>query len=462
MESSARICPTISCLGSIAARISSKGKAPLGFLSIFDWLSVSVTPAVSIGFGKDNCVVIQILPGRPIAPQTALQLLSGVVPELLDCQILGFDGIEGVEFWRVEGFHEHLLFESLDSFVNFTVESSQGASSITITSPYGSDYLYPGYSDRTEVESALAWTRIGSPFRDKDYLLTWNVPNDSFQIAPPQRPNISAPELSFSAKLDISPDVRARLVVSPALSSKELVLSKNGRILQRSVMPKSVTRLLPLEAGYYCEVDWRSFKTAADGSLVIAGDVRDLKAKAYERLTAAFATVHFKDFYEQVRSKELEREADELERRKGILLRSRFVYFGDQLVFHEPTSENDVVVLLSKFEGLRALPMQRFQLLEYTPREGIDAIANIRVFPEEQDDLFEPIECEFSFDNFLLHGHPAEHVRYVLCWTIGSMRPRHLSRDDHHRWLWRFVMGKHHLRIFEMRQFPGVEIKENT
>src|SRR3990172_4126090 len=110
-----RECPTVNCLGSLASRILARKRDLLAFLHVFDWIPSAVSPRVSVGFMSTNQLAIQIVPLRRITREMGLRLLSGVIPELLDSHLLKVGGIEGTEDWIVEGHHERLTFESLES-----------------------------------------------------------------------------------------------------------------------------------------------------------------------------------------------------------------------------------------------------------------------------------------------------------------------------------------------------------
>jgi hypothetical protein len=458
-------CPTVGCLGSLSSRILARKHDILACLHVFDWTGAGTTPAVSIGFMAENRLAIQLIPVRRLDAEVSFHLLSGVVPEILDSHLLTLSAVDDAENWLVEDCHRRLRFDSMESSVQFRRQASRGGEgSILLVSPFGKNLFRPEFSDLALISKRLAATCMGSPFRDRDHNVKWEIPNESHQIRVPQRPWVAhEPEIKYECNVPLQHDAaRCVLFISDTLSSKELVLAKRGRIVHRVSFPSSVARAIPLKFGCYCEVDWVELPTAADGSAILAEEVHRITLNVHESIRELLSSKSFEKFYDGARAAALARQADLLRARKENLKKSSFVSCRGEILFHEPASENDVVILLSKLEAMSGLPFHYFRLLEYTPREGIDAIVNIRIAPEEQDDVLEPLECEYSFDNFLLHEHPLEHVRYVVCWTIGSMRPKELRNDPLRSWLWFYTSGAHQLRVMEMKKFPGIQVKETT
>lgn len=457
------VCQTVNCLGALASSIVAQKRDTLAFMHIFDWTGAGSRPRVHIGFADGNRLSIELHPGRPISAKLASHLLSGVIPELLDSEMLTIGGVEGREDWVLANGHGLLTFDNLDSSVPYQVRTTGHTEGfVRVINPFGSNHLHPECSAFEAIVHRLSRTALGSPFRDRDHQVQWLLPHSSALLRVPGRPVVEEGEnLSQKALLVPTEGVRGMLVVSSGLTTRELHLAKGGRLVHRLRIPKPLVAAIAREdLGCYAEVDWYGLHTAIDDSLVFDDNTEDLIREAFRAVEAAAADVDFIEFLEELKSVRLALQADDLERRKSALRSSRYVYVGDELMFHEPRSENDVVILLSKLEGRGALPFHLFTLLEYTPQQGIDAISNVRVFAEEQDDLLEPLECEYTFANFLAHEHPLEHVRYVICWSVGDYSTRGLERDGLNPWLYIYRAGGYHIRVFEMRSFPRIQIRE--
>jgi len=126
-------------------------------------------------------------------------------------------------------------------------------------------------------------------------------------------------------------------------------------------------------------------------------------------------------------------------RQDALRARARLYYTGKELGC-VPESENEVVVLLAKLEAIGGIPVPLFRLLEYTPRQGIDALGDFQLSEAAAPERFAPIEIEFHFENFWRHGHAVEQVRLIVCWAFRSESTgAEAPFKKHEEWLYTYT-----------------------
>lgn len=122
-----------------------------------------------------------------------------------------------------------------------------------------------------------------------------------------------------------------------------------------------------------------------------------------------------------------------------------------------PTSEMGAVGLFHILEGRNALPFALFRSRAWSGHEGIDVIADVQIRDTDHLAAGVPVEFEFTFDNFIRHGHPHEHVRLVVCWGLGTRHHGKLHPTSK-PWLYEYVNRAERLPVVVMKEFPGITI----
>jgi hypothetical protein len=130
-------------------------------------------------------------------------------------------------------------------------------------------------------------------------------------------------------------------------------------------------------------------------------------------------SVAFKNFQDRERRAAREQSARKLHRRKDRVEQAEKIFVAGQAVFQVPSNENETVCLFMKLEGLKCLPLD-INLLEYTPRDGIDAIGHFRRTKTASQTRYACIEFEHSLESYLDHGHPAEQTDLIICWDYDA------------------------------------------
>ena len=133
------------------------------------------------------------------------------------------------------------------------------------------------------------------------------------------------------------------------------------------------------------------------------------------------------------------------------------VYWNGKELMCAPLAEAEVVCLLSKMELLpNALPLANFKIREYTPKSGIDALADYQINSGSRTETLSPVELEYSFENFLTHQHPPEQVGMVICWSMGFQIGKNMTRVE--PGLYQYRENTNQLWVIVMSEILGVEV----
>ena len=161
----------------------------------------------------------------------------------------------------------------------------------------------------------------------------------------------------------------------------------------------------------------------------------------------------------KLRDAEVERQAVVLNTRVSYAKASEVVYWKDHVVGCVPQSELATVALISKLEGMDALPFARYDSLAWASHEGIDAIVDLQFKPDDALMSFVPVEYEFVFANFIIHGHPIQHAKLIICWDDNN--DARLT-DGSAPWLRNYTVGGVTAPVLVLRRLPGITVRKPT
>jgi len=159
----------------------------------------------------------------------------------------------------------------------------------------------------------------------------------------------------------------------------------------------------------------------------------------------------------------LARRRIQLEDRIRTSKRSSQIFYKSEVLMNIPTAETGTVALFHILEGRGGLPFDFFRTRSWTPKVGIDAIADFRLTSGELLQEHTPVEFEYLFDNYITHKHEPEHTHLIICWTVrdGSQRNPRLARHRLGRgWLWNYRSENGiEVPVAEIRHFPDLTIQ---
>ncbi len=116
-------------------------------------------------------------------------------------------------------------------------------------------------------------------------------------------------------------------------------------------------------------------------------------------------------------------------------------------------SEIDTLAIFWKLEALDLLPFAKFVTWEHTNKDGIDVIASFQIDDESASENFVPVEFEYSFENFMSHGHNPKQTKCTICWMIQN--PSILRKIN--EYLYFYDAEGVSIPVYQIEQFPGLQ-----
>jgi hypothetical protein len=211
----------------------------------------------------------------------------------------------------------------------------------------------------------------------------------------------------------------------------------------------------------HVETEWYYGK-----ELVNVVSTEEALAKLKSELTSLVEKDQYKTFYNSVIANEIKLAAQQLNQRIHSLQESEHVYTksGD-IVFKKPTNENELVALYMKLEGLRLFPVGLdLKVVEYTPKKGIDSIGNFRLDATAHISVFQPIEFEYTLENYFAHEHPISQTKLIVCWHIDDENSINETCEiitTSHDWLIKLKLKDEILPVILISKFNTFNIKHS-
>lgn len=125
---------------------------------------------------------------------------------------------------------------------------------------------------------------------------------------------------------------------------------------------------------------------------------------------------HIEQTVLELSRKQIELARARLQTRESLLRKKHSVWVKGRHIGFEPASENELVILSAKLELLIAKELPSFKILEYTPKRGIDAIAEFS-FPDDAPARWHFVEFEHYANSTLVHAHRFEQFQALVCWV---------------------------------------------
>ena len=169
----------------------------------------------------------------------------------------------------------------------------------------------------------------------------------------------------------------------------------------------------------------------------------------------------YQDFLKGVDENRRQSTAHALNARQNRLLKQGNIYVNGSWYMSTPTCENELVALYMKLEGAKQLPIE-CKILEYTSREGIDALANFRITDIEAFNRAAPVEFEYYLENFIAHEHFPGQVKLIICWDFSDGQNLELSSHPlvNEQWLKEINLIGYSVPTLLLSKVPGLEVRE--
>ncbi len=390
-------------------------------------------------------------------------IANGVVVEIFRCKTMVFCSPDG-----------NLLTADIDEYHRLVPRTNLLEFSIsTATQPAGI-YLY-GFcgtklpsemGSKEKVQQALGsytWFNTASYAR-YNHKLTWKCLGDEtvFQGktlgGAAQR---SATELSFEKQQSLNCGTnnvgKVKFGTHFGLAKNILVHGRFGELdpVQHSDFWQEINRISG--CNWYIEFDEGSLRMRYHQELTPSLMVATILGEILTLFRNIILTLDFQHYLRTLQLEVVKFSAAKLKERQEKARTRAKVYWKGQELMCAPQAEAEVICLLSKMEVLpNALPLANFMIQEYTPKSGIDALANYQIKTGSRSESLIPVELEYSFENFLSHQHPPEQVGMVICWSVGSLMTKNMTRVE--PGLYQYRENTNQLWVIVMCEILGVEV----
>jgi hypothetical protein len=438
--------------GDIANYLETRG-SPLGLTRVINFMPGTSAWLFSFRIDETGLVIAEVRPD-PVAEIPWQDLVTGLIPELLNCDRLEFaDGKQRVELVGLRGY-----LGARSASHKLPEPTSAPASEVGIRlTGYWSEMLPPELGRPKEVRTYLhRHTRMGSLDSTTPPVPTvrWRVlasPEMQFRPDPlPTGKGVLNPTSvrvgGCSFVLHATPQMKKTVV-------RHGMLGECGELAELEPLKEAVAN-----AGiskFVLEVDTTT--GLVTGPLGEIRSTRELAGDVSTAISQVQSIVALKEYVRFQADAKREEAAWKLDQRiKAARSVDVVVARGRQLAL-SPRSELATVALFSKMEGAGILPFDKFYSQEFASGEGIDVLADFKIRSSDVMNTLAPVEFEFSFDNFISHKHPHQHVRMVICWKLGPKGEQLLERTELD-WVRMYFVDDSSVPVVVMSALPEVEL----
>jgi hypothetical protein len=192
--------------------------------------------------------------------------------------------------------------------------------------------------------------------------------------------------------------------------------------------------------------------------------IRDIKAileAVQEKVLDIQRKEDFRKFVNQLEENDRHAAATKLTDRQLRLQVSRKVSVDNRVFLKEPTSENELVALFMKLEASQNLPAPiECVVMEYTPKQGIDALGKFRFSTQDNWTFDAPIEFEHMFSSYLKHKHPGGQTTLIICWSFESDYLKQCGcHGPYENEFVKYVsIDGHRIPVIVVSMFPNIQI----
>lgn len=320
------------------------------------------------------------------------------------------------------------------------------------------------FSDHSVIAEYLASrTWFGSHFISKLHqqkTCEWTVFASKFIGQPRSWADQPSDEQTFQRELEVKiRNCSAHLVIVGTAPSAGDFSSRHSRLGPFTVndeFPQIVKKAL----GICClsiEANEKDLRYESNGDIGPFETLSVMNEAILASVIEVLGTKAFADFALEIDIEKNKRAAQLLRDRQENAQQRPRLFIGDRMFGYEPRSENEVMMLLAKLEAMGALPISLFRLVEYTPKLGIDALADIRIDDTGMTMPLAPIELELNFENFISHGHPIQQVAMIVCWTFRSpMTITRLNLEKINSWLYQYTTEYGSCYVLILSEIPNL------
>ena len=444
------------------ATLVSRPGDPLAVLQLINRISHR-NWEMTIRFDARGKTWLHMTADPPLGMQDLGCLVDGVVAEVFRCDRIVFAGLAGQSASADVG--QYLSAPPQTNLLQFSLTAEVFEPGLHLEG-----FWPPALSPRLRNERAITETlRASTWFGTAKYSqyrhqLEWRCLAERWQIRPEGRLTTelqrgTGPAFFRQATLNDSGEVLGRISMGTVegLKAGRACHARFGEFDPTHVDSSFWTTLEPKGTSWLLELDESGLEMRCDRELMPFDKAQRLLRAVQDSVRAVASSDEFAQFDEQRSAARKEKAATALRSRQATAGRRAKVFWQGAELMCVPRAESEVAVLVGKLESLGALPLAQFKLREYTPKVGIDALADYQVNSGSQSVILGPVELEYSLENFFQHEHPQEQVGMILCWQVEDPADGRLTpiRPG----LYRFYENPNAIWVIVLRELTNLEVR---
>uniref|UniRef100_UPI003D8D0512 hypothetical protein n=1 Tax=Gordonia sp. B7-2 TaxID=3420932 RepID=UPI003D8D0512 len=372
------------------------------------------------------------------------ELIDGRFPELMWGDTL-----------ELEGENERVCIDPQNLSVILR-EHAESSGQRIIIGNYGRDRsLSPSFARRTEIIRYLerrTWLG-GTRYRATSGRLKLRVLTEKREFAPASLQDEVQVVREYTQYLTVD-NTKMSIHFTNERSAIDVRVDKIGQLVDQTVFSRLIDALRSRLTKYFTielQTGW-PFEIGPLGEIVQSSRIEDLLDRYIE---ASLNDQALDRFREDLNKVDLARQANLLNDRIDVAMRSSKIEIHGRDLGCIPVSEQGTVAIIHKLEGLGALPFCEFTTVGWAGHEGIDAIAHLQFNADSPRIMYAPVEYEYLFRNFIAHGHPIQHVRLIICWDDeGDERLDPTGKS----WLLEYSLNGYSVPVLVLRRIPNLLI----
>ena len=368
------------------------------------------------GTGKTN---VKVDCDHSVNEQDTLALLDGILEEVFFA-----------DAFHLQQSGEYLLGDTAaflkdppaSNLITLQNSNQKEDSLLTLKGFWQSNYTPPEIQNRAAVRSYfLENTWLGSPYlADSEHYIRWIVFGSEQVICPSNRYQTKLGHTDIFTHQTSLYNTNSEYIGQAKFHTSPLLESNKIYTMFGTLAPQKKKGLMrhPKHLHWIVEIENEKLKqniAKGKSNIKLVNELID----AVE--TARISVINsrpFQDYMSNIQRKRQTEAANRLRERQERVQTADRIIFNNKPVMLVPSNENEVLVLLSKLETLKALPFHEFTLWEYTARAGIDAIASYQIEDVDVPSQLMAVEVEHYFENFSDHEHSHHQVNMVICWDF--------------------------------------------
>lgn len=418
----------------------------------------------ALTFDGSNRTVLTIRSEPKLTAVELFQLANGALQEMFAADVVILHDASASVSMRIPD-----LPDSAEDTNMLTAEAgpSQESGLLALIGYFGSKIPASLQSDSFVTRELTENTWFESvKFSKNHHRVSWNVLGKVQVYSPQDRLVLgTGTELVYRRNVALSDPPGSHLgelflATSPRVEQNRIYHSRLGNFDPAKFTQDFWRRLNGGAERWLLEIDESRLKSGVVLDMTPAALVRAILAAVAQRTKVESQGASFATYWSEVQRQKLIQSASALAACQEKATETSRVFFRGTELLCVPGCENEVVALLCKLEVLQGIPFNHFKLLEYTPKRGIDALADFQIEAVGAIIRFGAVELEHYFENFFDRDHPVEQVHLVICWDFRDGNPpSDLPLQRKHNWLFSYSRNGYTFWVRVLSRIPNLEIR---